>query len=160
MKRIAALQPLSREHHQSLLLAQKAIKTAASNDSQAIAQLCQAIVHDYEDTWQVHFKIEEDSIFTLIAQKQLGDNASQEDNERLMMCKNLCEQLQQEHAKMNAYYQQMKTGDKSIGVILAAFGHLLKQHTRTEERQLFVLLDEVLSTEELDMVLQISIDYR
>ncbi|MCU7799261.1 MAG: hypothetical protein KZQ70_03730 [gamma proteobacterium symbiont of Lucinoma myriamae] len=58
---------------------------------------------------------------------------------------------------MNGYYQQMKSGDYTI---LGEFGELLKQHTRTEERLLFPLLDEILNTEELDSVYQASQKYR
>ena len=58
---------------------------------------------------------------------------------------------------MNDYYMQMKAGNFSV---LGEFGELLKQHTRTEERQLFPLLENLLTHEELDKVYQTSIKYR
>ncbi|MCU7939773.1 MAG: hemerythrin domain-containing protein [gamma proteobacterium symbiont of Bathyaustriella thionipta] len=151
MKRLEQIQPLSREHHLSLLLAQKAIKMSADGQEDAIARLCQEIVSEYPDVWQVHFHIEEDSIFSHVKNRQ--HNAQPKEREVAQ----LCEQLQQEHLTMTAYYQQMKSGDYTI---LGDFGELLKQHTRTEERQLFPLLDELLSPEELDDIYQISLNYR
>ena len=62
MKRITQLQPLSREHHQSLVLSQKAINTAQQGDEKQIAEFCQHIVESYPDDWKIHFKIEEDRV--------------------------------------------------------------------------------------------------
>ncbi len=66
MKRITQLQPLSKEHHQSLVLSQKAINTAQQGDEKQIAEFCQQIVQSYPGDWKIHFKIEEDSIFHVI----------------------------------------------------------------------------------------------
>ena len=155
MKRIEQLQPLSKEHHLSLVLAQKAIKVSAGGKEDAIAKLCQEIVNEYPDVWQVHFQIEEESIFQFINKRYKSSNNDTQQKE--MDAVQLCQQLQQEHLTMNGYYQQMKSGDYTI---LGEFGELLKQHTRTEERLLFPLLDEILNTEELDSVYQTSLKYR
>ena len=155
MKRIEQLQPLSREHHQSLLLAQKAIQVSKAGNTDLISELCQKIVNEYPDVWMVHFQIEEDSIFQLfdVHSNDTGNKLRQNEEE----VTNLCEQLKQEHLTMNAYYEQMKSGDYTV---LEQFGELLKQHTRTEERQLFPLLDELLTAEELDKVYLTSMKYR
>ena len=155
MKRIEQLQPLSREHHQSLLLAQKAIQVSNSGDMDLISELCQKIVNEYPDVWMVHFQIEEDSIFQLFDVHSNDTGSKLRQNEEQVT--NLCEQLKQEHLTMNAYYEQMKSGDYTV---LEQFGELLKLHTRTEERQLFPLLDELLTAEELDEVYQTSMKYR
>ncbi len=144
MKRIEQLQELSREHHHSLTLAQKAIKTSETQDLEAVTLLCEEIVHDYPLVWKVHFKIEEDSIF-----KHYIEGTDE--------LASLCQSLQQEHRKMDEYYEQMKEGNYRV---LKEFGLLLKKHTRTEERELFPLLEEVMSQDELNKVLQISQDYR
>ncbi len=154
MKRIEQLQPLSKEHHLSLVLAQKAIKVSKAGNQEDIATLCQQIVDEYPSVWKIHFQIEEESIFSLFNEEgkaitkrtQLNDEVAQ-----------LCKQLKQEHSTMNGYYTQMKSGDYTI---LESFGHLLKQHTRTEERQLFPLLDSLLSSNELDIIYQTSLKYR
>ena len=155
MKRIVQLQNLSKEHHQSLVLAQKAIKVSNSADMDSISKLCQEIVNEYPEVWKVHFQIEEDSIFQLFEHRSKDTNNDSRHNER--EAAQLCEKLQQEHLTMNSYYEQMKSGDYSV---LGDFGELLKQHTRTEERQLFPLLDELLTPEELDSVYQTSLKYR
>ena len=62
MKRIEQLQPLSKEHHLSLVLAQKAIKVSRAGNKNEISQLCQQIVDEFPSVWKVHFKIEEESI--------------------------------------------------------------------------------------------------
>ena len=155
MKRIEQLQPLSKEHHQSLLLAQKAIQVSKTGNTDLISELCQKIVNEYPDVWMVHFQIEEDSIFQLFDIHSNSTNNKLRANER--EAAKLCEQLKQEHSTMNAYYEQMKSGDYTV---LEQFGELLKLHTRTEERQLFPLLDELLTAEELDEVYQTSMKYR
>ena len=152
MKRIEPLQPLSKEHHLSLVLAQKAIKVSDSNDQDAIAGMCRDIVAEYPDSWQVHFQIEEDSIFWLFT-----DTCDDGANTSRQQAAQLCQQLQQEHERMNAYYKQMKAGDYTI---LKDFGALLKQHTRTEERELFPLLEELLTADELNTIQKTSINYR
>ncbi len=155
MKRIEPLQPLSKEHHLSLVLAQKAIKVSNSNDKEAIAEMCRSIVEEYPHSWQIHFQIEEDSIFWIFTDPVNSDaNISQQHWQKAAQ---LCKQLQQEHERMNTYYEQMKAGDYTI---LNDFGVLLKQHTRTEERELFPLLEELLTTVELNTIQKTSINYR
>ena len=154
MKRIEQLQPLSKEHHLSLVLDHKAIKVSSADNQEDIATLCQQIVEEYPSVWKIHFQIEEESIFSLFNEDgksitkrtQLNDNVAQ-----------LCKQLKKEHTIINDYYMLMKSGDYSI---LESFGHLLKQHTRTEERQLFPALEALLSPNELTIIYQTSLKYR
>ena len=155
MKRVKQLQPLSKEHHQSLVLAQQAIKISKGHNSESIISLCQKIVDEYPDVWMVHFQIEEESIFQVIEERSKGVNTDNQQNEREV--KQLCKKLRQEHLTMNHYYEQIKSGNYSL---LEDFGQLLKQHTRTEERQLFPLLDKFLNQEELDKIYQTSLAYR
>lgn len=141
MKRIEQLQHLSREHHQSLTLAQKAIKTAKLNNKTDVANLCRTILKDYPDVWMRHFKVEEETIFNLFPKTDDSEIAR------------LCTLLQQEHRIMDGYYEQMKQGDYSI---LGDFGALLKKHTRMEERELFPLLETVMTEEQLERVMAMS----
>ncbi len=141
MKRIEQLQNLSREHHQSLTLAQQAVKTSDSGNETAIAALCRSIVEDYPQVWMAHFKVEEDTIFSLFP----GEDDSE--------ISRLCVLLQQEHRQMDGYYEQMKQGDYTV---LGDFGVLLKKHTRMEERQLFPLLEKAMTAEQLEQVRQVS----
>jgi len=143
MKRVEQLQPLSRDHHQSLLLAQQALKISSADNAQDIAHLCQQIVVDYPHTWKIHFAIEEQSIFAVLINQTVHFEAAQ-----------LCRQLEKEHRLMDAYCEQMKAGDYSC---LHDFGHLLKQHTRMEERQLFPILETIFNTHELDSIYKLSV---
>jgi hemerythrin-like domain-containing protein len=155
MKRIKQLQPLSKEHHQSLVLAQTAIKISNSHNVESISTLCKKIVDEYPAVWMVHFRIEEESIFQVLEDRANGINTDHQQHEREVI--QLCKKLRQEHLTMNYYYEQIKSGDYSL---LAEFGELLKQHTRTEERQLFPLLDKFLNQEELDKIYQTSLACR
>ena len=155
MKRINQLHPLSKEHHLSLVLAQKAIKASRSNNTETISILCQKIINEYLDVWKVHFQIEEESIFQVLLERYNGTNSDSQQDEKEVV--HLCKQLQQEHLTMNHYYEQMKSGNYTL---LGKFGELLKQHTRTEERQLFPVLDNFLNQEELDKIYQTSLKYR
>ncbi len=151
MKRITQLPPLSKEHHQSLVLSQKAINTAQQGDEKQIAEFCQQIVQSYPGDWKIHFKIEEDSIFHVIQHLSADHNSEQK---KIL---SLCDQLEKEHRQMDAYYEQMKSGNYSV---LGEFGALLKQHSCTEERELFPLLEEYLDTATLEKIYQTSVDYR
>ena len=136
MKRIKQLQPLSMEHHLSLSLAAKSIKTANAGDQTAIKQLCEDIIDDYPKLWRKHFDKEEQYIFTPYFQRSDTIN-------------DLCGQLTREHKQFDQYIEQMKTGDYSI---LLEFGTLLKTHTRLEERELFPEISELLSKQELNEI--------
>jgi iron-sulfur cluster repair protein YtfE (RIC family) len=142
MKRCKALQNLSRDHHQSLLLAQKAIQLGQSNHSAKICELGGQIVNDFDRIWKKHFQQEEETIFILFS--YVDSN-----NAELQQLASLCQQLQQEHVIMTEYYQQMKQGNYQC---LEEFGLLLKQHTRMEERQLFPLLEKKMTVEQLDTI--------
>ena len=138
MKRIKQLQPLSMEHHLSLSLAAKSIKTAKTGDQAAIKQLCEDIIDDYPKLWHKHFDKEEQYIFMPYSHR--SDTIKQ-----------LCEQLTQEHKQFDLYIERMKAGDTAV---LLEFGTLLKTHTRLEERELFPQITELLSEQELDGIFE------
>ena len=133
MKRSPELIPLSKEHHESLVLAKKCQRTAAAGNRDDIEQLCQQITHTFPDKWEQHFRCEETGIFSL-AEAHGGEMAS------------LCRQLKQEHERLREIYRAMKAGDYSG---LNAFGELLQTHTRKEERELFPLIESSFSDEQL-----------
>ncbi len=129
MKRIPALKPLSMEHHLSLSLAVKAMRTARGNDTAAKQALCARIGEEYPTRWRPHFDAEERCLFGLYADMD-------PELERLY------EQLTDEHDRFDAWVEAMKQGDCSV---LEAFGELLQSHTRLEERRLFERLAGMLS---------------
>ncbi len=138
MKRIKQLRPLSMEHHLSLSLAVKAMKTADRGDPEPIQTLCRQILDEYPQLWVRHFDNEERLIFTPYADRSEKINQ-------------LCEQLTMEHRQFDDYIKQMEGGDFSV---LYDFGYLLQSHTRLEERELFPLISDVLSHDELDGIYQ------
>lgn len=136
MLRIKQLQPLSMEHHLSLSLAARAIKTANAGEQDEIKLLCEKIVNDYNAVWRKHFDNEEQAIF--IPYSERGPEIDQ-----------LCKQLTQEHQQFDTFIGQMKSGNTDV---LLEFGTLLKTHTRLEERELFPRISEALSKTELDEI--------
>jgi len=121
MKRIPALKPLSMEHHLSLSLAVKAMRTARGDDASAKQALCARIIEEYPVLWRPHFDAEERCLFGFYA--DMDPELEQ-----------LYRQLIEEHAQFVAWVEAMEQGDCSV---LEAFGELLQSHTRLEERRLF-----------------------
>lgn len=143
MKRIEQLKPLSMEHHLSLVLANQAVKTAKASDGNAINALCEQIVIEFETRWEQHFQKEEHSIFAVLDknyQAQMNEND-----------KALNALLLTQHNQMRDMAKNLKKGNAAD---LTKFGELLKEHTRLEERQLFPLITDMFSRQELDAVLQ------
>jgi hemerythrin-like domain-containing protein len=137
MKRQQELISLSQEHHQSLRLAKNCLDTAATGDAEKCAALCAHIVDIFDAEWDRHFRNEEASIFdiTTTMRGEIHD---------------LGVQLVAEHDQMRAMAEEMKPGDCSK---LAAFGVLLRDHTRLEERELFPLVEEQFSKEQMQQIL-------
>ncbi len=138
MQRIKQLQPLSMEHHLSLSLAARSIKVANAGKQDEIKQLCEQIVGDYKTVWRRHFDNEEQAIF-------IPYSARDQD------VKNLCDQLTLEHQQFDFFIEQMESGHYEV---LLDFGKLLKSHTRMEERELFPIISELLSEQELDKIFE------
>ncbi len=136
MKRSPELTPLSREHHQSLRLANHCLHTAAASDKEKCIALCRHILSIFDEELDRHFHNEEASICSVTAAMQGKIH-------------NLGAQLVQEHEKMRTMAAGMQQGDCDK---LAAFGRLLKDHTRLEERELFPLVEEQFSSRQLEQV--------
>lgn len=137
MKRSAELTALSREHHQSLRLARKCLDTAASGDRQQCMALCAEIVSIFDQEWDRHFLNEEATIFDIT--RSMSGKIHE-----------LGVQLVEEHQQMREMAAKMEQCDCTS---LSAFGALLKAHTRMEERELFPLLEEQFSSEQLAVIM-------
>lgn len=140
MKRSLELVCLSRDHHQSLVLAKRCKAAGANLDSQATLALCQRVVEEFESRWEPHFCTEEEAIFA-VAQGLEGPIAA------------LCQELRNEHSQLRSYYKQIATGDHST---LADFGDLLQRHTLREERELFPLVESQFSAAQMAAILAAS----
>lgn len=138
MKILPELIPLVKEHHQSLSLANRAIKTAQANVEEDVAALCMEIQETFEASFKAHFLTEEETVFIPLIQQ----------NESLSL---LCTQLIEEHKVL----QDIAINLTDYPDSLLEFGKLLKSHTRLEDRELFSHVSD-LSDEQRQEILQRS----
>lgn len=131
MKRHPQLQPLSREHHNGLLMAlllNKGIKKAAATDVMAAF-----ILHYWQTNLQQHFE-EEETVLIPLLQTTAFDPA-------------LIRQLLNEHAALRAYIHSIEDGFGDL-YLLEDFAALLEDHIRFEERTLFPEAEKLLSVQQ------------
>lgn len=140
MKRKEQLAPLSREHHQSLVLAKKCIDIGRSNDLALISAQCKWIVQKFDEVWESHFTVEEQTLFKLAS--SYSDQLQR-----------LCDELIKQHQLLREMKQQMQQGNYNN---LETFGTILKAHTRTEERELFPLIERFFNQDNLNEVFRAS----
>jgi hemerythrin-like domain-containing protein len=140
MKRITQLQPLSNEHHQSLRLAKKCKDIIAKETDEVIKSFSLQLKDEFDAQWDNHFRTEEKTIFSVAKDK--GKEISE-----------ICQQLKKEHQILENMVESISAGDYQL---LHEFGQLLHDHTRLEERQLFPMVEDMFTQEELDNILKHS----
>ncbi len=140
MRRAPELAALSREHHHSLRLAKRCLDTLARGDEAAVRALCREVADDFDATWERHFANEEAALFSV----------TETLDEPL---RSLGRRLVAEHDRMRALAARMKAGDCSG---LGEFGTLLRDHTRLEERELFPLVEQAFTPEQLERVARLT----
>ncbi len=111
---------LTREHHQSLCMANKAINTSKSNDAKSIAALCEELCNSFETQLLAHFTFEEDVLLPLLYEHYPHE----------------CERIKKEHKKLIILANNLNADT------LLEFGELLKTHTRFEDRELFTYMSQ------------------
>jgi len=138
LKRIAALKPLSIDHHHGLALARKA-RSAANSDPNDIAQ--QKIWSELEvhakTVLYTHFKIEE----TCLANELSALNDP-----------NVTVLLQRMHDEHAALRKLLSPGSPRTAAHLMQIAELLTQHIRFEERELFEIAQTRLDPQALDTI--------
>ena len=135
MKRHIQLQPLSRQHHNGLLVAlliKKGISKAAD-----INIMAAFIIDCWQKDLQSHFLDEENFLIPALS-KTAFDAA-------------LTKRLLDEHATLRSYIHSLQEGQVNISVI-ENFTGLLEQHIRFEERIYFAEAEKFLSEEQLEEV--------
>jgi len=120
MKIAPELLILTREHHISLSLGNKAVNTAKSKNESDIKALCLEISQTFRSSFSMHFDTEEETIFMPLKGKS---------NE----LETLCNQLIKEHQQLYQLADDLVDHPE----LLAEFGILLKSHSRAEDRELF-----------------------
>ncbi len=142
MKRHPSLVPLSRQHHDGLVLAQRLIlgrSTAArapwpTDRRQQVHQLIQF----FEATLEPHFAAEESHVFPA-AVEYVDDGAG------------LVRPLVREHDDMRAQVRELRRdAETRLDERLAGFGECLRRHIRAEERVLFECVQREMTQAQLE----------
>ncbi|RPI73162.1 MAG: hemerythrin domain-containing protein [Ignavibacteriales bacterium] len=129
---------LSRDHHHGLILAQLIRKNAPiyKNLPASPEGKTEYALNAYETELLPHFKKEEEILFPAVKRK----------NDEL---KELVNQLIADHKKIIGLIEKLRNDENKIA-ILDELGSLLIQHIRKEERELFKIIQDVLTEEELE----------
>lgn len=132
MKRAPALQPLSRDHHQALFVAQKLRRATAG--TAAAAQ--DAFLEFWHSHGQDHFRSEEEILLPAYAAH--GDARHP-----------LVVDVLVEHVVIRERARGLERGTSAPAEALHELGAVLEAHVRVEERQLFPLIEQTLPPEAL-----------
>lgn len=135
MKRHIHLQPLSRQHHQGLLmvlLLQKGLQKNA-----AIDVMQEFLVSVWNSDLESHFNQEENFLLPLLQDKPIDPQ--------------LTARLWQDHAVLRELAAKAITGSLNE-IEIGYFAERLEQHIRFEERIYFPAAEQVLSAEELEQL--------
>ena len=127
MKRSAALQPLSREHHTALTLAKACERASQSGAADQVHAACQRAIRAFATELEPHFLAEEQSLLQL-----LKDAEAQP----------LVQRTLADHRQLRALLKGLEQNDADA---LGRFARCLSDHVRFEERELFPALESVLS---------------
>lgn len=133
MKRHAALQPWSREHHQALSLVQRLLRTSAPLDAAARAELAQTFNGDLLP----HFSAEEETLLPALAEAG---------------CHEAVARTLEEHRAMTRLMRELVAGAPIE--VAHTFATLLRGHVRFEEGTLFPLAEERLTSPQLAALLK------
>jgi hemerythrin-like domain-containing protein len=127
MKRHAALQPLSRDHHVALVAAQRLRRATEATAGDAR----QHFLTFWAEHGARHFRVEEDVLLPLFARH--GDPGDERIARMLV-----------DHVRIRAKVLALDSGEVDVG-LLHALGEELAQHVRLEEREVFPLIEATLS---------------
>ncbi|HEY0825593.1 MAG TPA: hemerythrin domain-containing protein [Ramlibacter sp.] len=122
MKRATELMPLSREHHEALVLARRACEPQRADP----AALREQVLRRWGEQFEPHFAAEEQVLLpALDAAGALAEaGAARED-----------------HAHLRALVQGLREGTPGC---LGAWGEAMRAHVQWEERHLFPLAEQLL----------------
>ena len=124
MKRAAPLTPLSREHHEALVLARRAA-TADPAGTEAAAQR-EHLLQRWRVQFEPHFAEEEQALLPALVAAGETEAAAR---------------AAAEHAWLRGLVERVRQGDPQA---LPEWGAAMQAHVRFEERELFPLAERVL----------------
>jgi hemerythrin-like domain-containing protein len=131
MRRHPALQSLSRDHHQALVIAQRLRRAGDRGAAEAQA----AFLDFWRTECAAHFRAEEEVLLPRFAAAGGADSAAVA---RVLV----------DHAEIRLRALRLQGGPVSAAV-LKDLGELLAEHVRLEERDLFPAIEEALDDSEL-----------
>lgn len=137
MKRHKSLIPLSRQHHEALILAQIIKKDAPAYKGLPtdIKGKREYTLIMFRDHLVPHFEAEELILIPFV----LGKNEKIDE---------LCEQIISEHNEISVLIELIRT-EEDLEINLDKLGILISLHVRKEERELFKIIQEVFTEERL-----------
>ena len=138
MKRAEQLIKLSREHHGSLSMAKKISNVAANGTDEELLEAIETIKEYNDSELEEHFQHEERTIFAPIFSEY---------KEHIGIATILLKE--HGHIRMMIPRLNLETARED----LAEFGKMLKEHTRMEERELFPIVEELFTQEQMDAIL-------
>jgi len=139
MKRAEQLQGLSREHHDSLVMAKRMFEVVEKGNDDELLEAIKKVKDYYENELEVHFQHEERTIFAPIYKEY---------KEHVVLATGLLK----EHGAIRMLIPQLTLENAKEG--LTMFAEVLKKHTRTEERELFPIIEKLFTEEQLNAVLE------
>ncbi|MBK9098073.1 MAG: hemerythrin domain-containing protein [bacterium] len=142
MKRHPALHTLSHDHHQGLILAQQLKKGAPQYKGMpsTLEDKKEYTLQFYKSDLIQHFKDEEEILFPSVSKRNESVDS-------------LVEKVISEHRKMEILVNELEQTN-NLEDVLDEFGILLEKHIRTEERELFVEIEKILTEAELSHISQ------
>jgi iron-sulfur cluster repair protein YtfE (RIC family) len=140
IKRHKSLQPLSRDHHQALILSQQLKKGAPQYKGMpsTLEGKKNYALSFYNGELVQHFKDEEEILFPL------GKNKSSD-------LDTMISDIIFEHRRMESLINEIENAT-NLEELLDELGQLLEKHIRKEERELFVEIENILSDDELNII--------
>ena len=139
MRRHQALVPLSHDHHHGLAQARRLRRAGDEADPERLLQAASGFVDFFAREGAGHFRDEEEHLFPLLA--DCGDRAT-----------SLLAEIAVQHAAVRSLVGQLRRSIRAGSVeaeVLTRLGELLEQHIRLEERQLFPVIEEIVTYEDL-----------
>ncbi len=139
MQRKAQLLPISKEHHDSIKMAEEILTIVENGSDDELLATIEKVQNYYENDLEIHFQHEERTIFAPIY-KQYKEHVP------------LAMPLLKEHGAIRMLVPKLALENAREG--LAMFAETLLSHTRIEEMELFPIIEKVFSKEQLDAVLE------
>ena len=124
IKRSKELVPLSKDHHDGLLLCWK-INYGISNNVD-VERILKYVLFFYEQELKPHFAQEEEYVFSLLP-----------DNDPMKI------EAFAQHDLLNGLYARLKNDTADMPGVLSSFANELNRHIRYEERQLFPYIERI-----------------